>query len=76
MVLDRKESTRADFYSRSDVDKLVSSGRVTPWLREGWKLMQDQIWAQVSNACDFLSSTDDFAGKFLLECVESGSQLI
>ena len=43
VALDRKESTRADFHSRSEVDKIVSAGRMTPWLREGWKLVRNRL---------------------------------
>lgn len=39
-VLDLKELATANYLAVADVDKIVSSRRVTPWLREGWKLMK------------------------------------
>jgi len=41
--IDRGESREAVFYSIRDVDRIVASEKVTPWLREGWRLVRDHI---------------------------------
>lgn len=41
-ILDPTESAAANYISTDEVDKIVSSGRVTPWLKEGWKLMKNR----------------------------------
>ena len=41
-VLDSTESADAIYHSAVDVDKIVTSGRVTPWLREGWQLLKSR----------------------------------
>jgi len=43
IMLDKTESTDARFYSIAEVDRVVADNRVTPWLRDGWKLVRDQI---------------------------------
>jgi len=41
--IDRSESTEAVFCSKKEVDKIVTSERVTPWLREGWKTVLSSL---------------------------------
>lgn len=41
--IDEKEASGANFYSKDEIDKMVAQGRVTPWLRDGWKLARDKI---------------------------------
>lgn len=41
-ALDPMESTASNYHSPVDIDKIVSSGHVTPWLKEGWKLMKNK----------------------------------
>lgn len=41
-ILDPTESAAANYHSADEVDKIVSSGHVTPWLGEGWKLMKNR----------------------------------
>lgn len=41
--IDQTESIGAGFYSANDVDRLISSEHVTPWLRIGWKLFREKI---------------------------------
>jgi isopentenyldiphosphate isomerase len=36
--IDKEEATGADFYSKEEVDEIVASKKVTPWLRDGWKV--------------------------------------
>ncbi len=43
IVIDRSESAEADWYSIADVDRIVGSERVTPWLRNGWRLARNKI---------------------------------
>jgi isopentenyl-diphosphate delta-isomerase type 1 len=43
LTIDREESTAAVFYSITDVDRIVASEEVTPWLREGWRLVRNHI---------------------------------
>jgi isopentenyl-diphosphate delta-isomerase type 1 len=32
------EATSASFYTREEVDRIIATGKVTPWLRDGWLL--------------------------------------
>lgn len=41
-VLDSTELAAGNFFSTDEIDKIVASGPVTPWLREGWKLMKNK----------------------------------
>ncbi len=41
--IDKTEATGANFYSKSEVDEIVATKKVTPWLRDGWKLASDRI---------------------------------
>lgn len=43
VTMDPEEATDAQFYSKHKVDDIVASGKVTPWLRDGWKLARDRI---------------------------------
>ncbi len=43
VTLDLEEATDAQFYSKHEVEDIVASGKVTPWLRDGWKLARDGI---------------------------------
>ena len=43
VAVDRTEAASAHFYSRDEVDEIVALKRVTPWLRDGWKLARDKI---------------------------------
>lgn len=38
ITLDEKESERGGFYTKKEVSEIVAGGKVTPWLRDGWKL--------------------------------------
>ncbi len=38
LEVDENEVSRASFYTREEVDNIVASQRITPWLRDGWKL--------------------------------------
>lgn len=38
IVLDPKETSEAKFMSRSQVDRIIQQEKITPWLREGWKV--------------------------------------
>ena len=37
--IDRSEASDAAFYSKKEVDRIVVSESVTPWLRHGWKIV-------------------------------------
>lgn len=37
------EAVSADFHPKAQVDRIIASHRVTPWLRDGWKLAMDKI---------------------------------
>jgi len=41
--LDRSEASDAVFCSKREVNRIVASERVTPWLRDGWKKVRDLI---------------------------------
>ncbi len=38
VMIDREETLSAVFYSKGEVDGIVAREKVTPWLRDGWKL--------------------------------------
>lgn len=38
--LDRAESIEPHWHSTADVDRIVESQKVTPWLRDGWRLVK------------------------------------
>ena len=42
--VNESESSYAIFCSVKQIDKIVSSMKVTPWLRDGWKLVGEK-WA-------------------------------
>jgi isopentenyl-diphosphate Delta-isomerase len=37
------ESVGSEFLTKTEVDAIVRSRRVTPWLRDGWPLARDQL---------------------------------
>lgn len=39
--LDPSEGSKGDFYPINLADKLIKEKKVTPWLREGWKLLRE-----------------------------------
>ncbi len=41
--LDPTESTGFEFRTTAEVDEIVKSGRITPWLRDGWPLARDRL---------------------------------
>ena len=43
ITIDPSEATNAQFYDKTEVDNIVNSKTVTPWLRDGWKLVRDKI---------------------------------
>jgi len=43
VTIDEAEAIDARFYSKEEVDRIVASGNVTPWLRDGWLLFRDGI---------------------------------
>ena len=43
--VDLSESTGCEFRDRTEVDAIVKSGLVTPWLRDGWPLARDRLSA-------------------------------
>jgi len=43
IVLDPTESAGYEFRSRSEVDQLLRTGSVTPWLRDGWPIARDRL---------------------------------
>ncbi len=48
MKIDEGEASGAHFYSPEEVDRIVASQRITPWLRDGWKLARDKLLRQTS----------------------------
>jgi isopentenyl-diphosphate delta-isomerase len=40
--IDPNEATNAIFYSKDDIDRIVDSGSITPWLGRAWKLARGQ----------------------------------
>lgn len=43
VTIDRAEAIDARFYAKEEVDRIVASEKVTPWLRDGWLLARDKI---------------------------------
>ena len=43
IMLDREESTDPIWCSTRDVDRIISSQKVTPWLRDGWRLARERL---------------------------------
>jgi isopentenyl-diphosphate delta-isomerase len=41
--IDPAESTGYEFLSRGEVDGVIRTGRITPWLRDGWPLVRDRL---------------------------------
>lgn len=41
--IDASESVGAKFYLKEEIDGIVSEQKVTPWLREGWKIARNKI---------------------------------
>ncbi len=41
--IERTEAIGAVFYSKQEVDRIVASGKITPWLRDGWKIARDTV---------------------------------
>jgi isopentenyldiphosphate isomerase len=41
--IDPAESTGCEFVSRDEVDRIVRTGPITPWLREGWPIARDRL---------------------------------
>jgi isopentenyl-diphosphate delta-isomerase len=41
--IDSSEAIGADFHQKEQIDEIVASKPVTPWLRDGWKLAKDRI---------------------------------
>jgi isopentenyldiphosphate isomerase len=37
------ESTGGAFRTKDEIDSIVAAGRVTPWLRDGWKLAREAL---------------------------------
>ncbi len=40
ITIDQGEAINAMFYSKGEVDGIVEREKVTPWLRDGWKLVR------------------------------------
>ena len=38
-IIDPQEFSNQKFYSLSEVEKIIQTGKITPWLRDGWKLL-------------------------------------
>lgn len=38
-VIDSKEFTEGKFYSIKEVEKIILNEKITPWFREGWKIL-------------------------------------
>jgi len=36
--IDPSEASNAAFYSKEEIDRIIASANVTPWLRDGWPL--------------------------------------
>ncbi len=43
VTIDGSEAVSADFNARTEVESIVSSKKITPWLRDGWKLIRERI---------------------------------
>ncbi len=43
VMIDNGEASGAYFCSRDEVDGMVYRNKVTPWLREGWKIVRNRI---------------------------------
>ncbi len=43
VTIDEAEAMDAQFYFKEQVDRIVASEKVTPWLRDGWLLVKDKI---------------------------------
>jgi NADH pyrophosphatase NudC (nudix superfamily) len=43
VVLDLSEATTAEFYTTGEIDGIVESAKIAPWLRDGWKLARDKL---------------------------------
>ena len=38
-VIDHKEFSEGKFYSMNEAEKIIRSEKITPWLRDGWKML-------------------------------------
>ena len=47
LKVDENEASGASFYTREEVDNIVTSQRTTPWLRDGWKLARDKLQEKI-----------------------------
>ena len=43
VTIDRNEASDATFCSKLEVERIVASGKITPWLRDGWRIVRDLI---------------------------------
>jgi len=43
VTIERNEASDATFCSKLEVERIVASGKVTPWLRDGWRIVRDLI---------------------------------
>jgi hypothetical protein len=42
--VDPLEALGADFLLKEEIDEIVASKPITPWLRDGWKLARGRLW--------------------------------
>ena len=38
-IIDPKEFSSQNFYSINEVEKIIQNEKITPWLRDGWKIL-------------------------------------
>jgi hypothetical protein len=41
--IDRAEAIGAGFYSKREIDRIVTTEKITPWLRDGWKIARETV---------------------------------
>ena len=41
--IDLSEASDAVFRSKQEVERIVASEKITPWLRDGWKIVRDLV---------------------------------
>jgi isopentenyldiphosphate isomerase len=46
--IDPSESSGFEFLTVKEIDKIISTQKVTPWLRDGWKLARQRLRSKTS----------------------------